>query len=138
MLLAQTGELELTDAQVVRLAAIARRSEARRRSLRASMDSAESRLQPGDTVARRQFGERMRANMTRAQEQQQIDQRDAIAVLTPDQQAKAWNRVANRPDRGMRRPGGFGMRERRMEPRAPRSRVPGEGLRPRRPGRIGL
>src|SRR5687768_10433401 len=51
MLLAQTGELELTDAQVVRLAAIARRSESRRRALRAAMDSAETRFgnQSGDT-----------------------------------------------------------------------------------------
>ena len=38
-LLAHTGELELTDAQVTRLAAIARRSAERRRALRVQMDS---------------------------------------------------------------------------------------------------
>src|SRR5512143_2978514 len=38
-LLAQTGDLKLTDAQVTRLAAIARRSAERRRALRAQMDS---------------------------------------------------------------------------------------------------
>jgi Spy/CpxP family protein refolding chaperone len=136
MLLAQTGELELTDAQVVRLAAIARRSESRRRALRAAMDSAETRFrgQPGDTTARRQFAQRMQADMQRAQDQMQADQRDAIAVLTPDQQAKAWNLVANRrpgmgEGRGMRGPG----RERGMR------RMPGtrgerqNGMRPKRP-----
>ena len=105
MLLAQTGELELTDAQVIKLAAIARRSEARRRAMRAAMDSGARRFQPGDTAARRQFGERMRADMQRAESQMQVDQRDAIAVLTPDQQAKAWNMVSNR---GARRGGGGG------------------------------
>src|SRR5687768_5009331 len=62
MLLAHTGELGLTDAQVVRLAAIARRGEGRRTALRASMDSARQRFAPGqavDTAARRQFRQRM-------------------------------------------------------------------------------
>src|SRR5437764_13957062 len=45
-MLGHTGELDLTDAQVVRLAAIARRSEARRRSMRAEMDSARERFGP--------------------------------------------------------------------------------------------
>src|ERR1043165_9920227 len=39
-LLAHTGDLELTDAQVVKLAAIARRGAARLRGIRARMDSA--------------------------------------------------------------------------------------------------
>src|SRR5688572_23256356 len=134
MLLSQTGELELTDAQVVRLAAIARRSEARRRTLRASMDSAQARFggQPGDSVARRQFGQRMQADMQRAEEQMRIDQRDAIAVLTADQQAKAWNIVSNRGSRmrGARdggRRGMQGMREgrgNRMRPPRPMMREP--------------
>jgi hypothetical protein len=127
MLLSQTGELGLTDAQVVRLAAIARRSEARRRAMRASMDSAEGRFrQPGDSVARRQFGERMRAELPRAQEQMQADQRDAIAVLTPDQQARAWTMVSSRGQRGFRGGRGFAPGERGM-----RRRPMGEGPRMR-------
>src|SRR5205809_3504748 len=55
MLLAHTGELELTDAQVVKLAAIARRADARRRSMRASADSMRMRMEsgPADSSARR-------------------------------------------------------------------------------------
>jgi hypothetical protein len=36
----------------------------------------------------------MRPNIQRLREQAQSDRRDAIAVLTPDQQALAWERVA--------------------------------------------
>lgn len=125
MLLSHVGELELTDAQVVRLAAIARRSEARRRSMRAALDSARTRFetQPTDTTARRQFRQRMQADFARAAEQSRTDQRDAIAVLNADQQAKAWDLVARRgPD--MRRMDG---------PRALR-RGPGE----MGPGRDGM
>src|SRR2546423_13470616 len=54
-LLAHTGELDLNDAQVVKLAAIARRAEARRRSMRASADSMRMRFQgppmAGDSAA---------------------------------------------------------------------------------------
>ncbi|HYC50598.1 MAG TPA: Spy/CpxP family protein refolding chaperone [Gemmatimonadaceae bacterium] len=109
LLLSSTGELGLTDQQVVRLAAIARRSEARRVSMRAAMDSARIRFTPGDTAGRRQFAARMRADAERAREQQRADQRDAIAILTPDQQAKAWEMVANR-GRAMRGSGVRGMR----------------------------
>lgn len=144
MLLARTGELGLTDAQVVRLAAIARRAQTRRTSLRSSMDSARQRFQPGqpaDSAARRQFRQRMQADMQKARDAARADQRDAIAVLTADQQVKAWEMVANRAraaragamrgrgGRGMkmrRRPDGVGepgMRERRpMDDRAPRPR----------------
>ena len=103
LLLANTAELDLTDAQVVKLAAIARRSEARRRSMRAVMDSARQRFgQPGaaDSAARRQFRDRMSADANRGREQARADQRDAIALLTPDQQARAWEMVSNR-QRGM-------------------------------------
>lgn len=115
MLLAHTGELGLTDAQVIRLAAIARRSETRRSTMRASMDSARQRFapgQPGDSVARRQFRQRMQADMEKAMDAGRVDQRDAIAVLNADQQAKAWEMVANRGRAGRRqhRPG---FRERR-------------------------
>ena len=130
-LLAQTGELNLTDAQVTRLAAIARRSAERRRAFRAQMDS----MRPAqgftggrpDSAARaqmRQRFEQMRPAMQRLRDQSQADRRDAIAVLTPDQQARAWERIATsgrmqrggmgrgfRPGRGM--PAGrMGMRGR--------------------------
>jgi hypothetical protein len=103
-MLAHTGELDLTDAQVLKLAAIARRSEARRRSMRAAMDSAQERFGPQagprDSASQRQFRDRMRADFTRVRDQVQADQRDAIAVLSADQQARAWNMVSAR-GRGM-------------------------------------
>ncbi len=141
MLLARTGDLGLTDAQVTRLAAIARRSAARRASMRASRDSMRARFTPGtrpDSATRRQLMERTRAEMQRAQEQARADRRDAIAVLTAEQQARAWEMVANRGGRGMRpgmrqgmRPGrpGAAMRGgRAMQPRQPmgQGRRPGE------------
>jgi hypothetical protein len=140
MLLANTAELGLSDAQVVRLAAIARRSEARRVALRATMDSNFRRMetQPVDTAARRQFRDRMRTSFDREREQGQTDLRDAIAVLNADQQAKAWQMVTNRGagrgiGRGGMRGGGGGMRGMR---RAPGDRPRGEsferGLRERR------
>ncbi len=131
-MLAHTGELNLTDAQVVKLAAIERRAEARRAAIRATMDSMRTRMMaqgmPTDSAARaarrNSMMTTMEATRTRVQEQQQADLRDAIAVLTPDQQAKAWQIIAqspraNRPARGMRpgamgqmRPGGMGQRMR--------------------------
>lgn len=107
LLLARTGELQLTDAQVVRLAAIARRSQARRQSMRASIDSARNRFSPGttpDSAARRQLGQRLRADAERMRDQEHADRRDAIAVLTADQQARAWEMVSRvGRERGMRR-----------------------------------
>jgi hypothetical protein len=142
LLLSNVGELELTDAQVVRLAAIARRSEMRRKALRASMDSARARYaQPGDSIARRQFRDRMRVDLDRALEQERVDQRDAIAVLNADQQVKAWQLVSNRGRaarsgmRGMR--GGRGPRpmldRRRSGEMRDRMRRP-DGQPPRAPG----
>ena len=99
MLLARTGELGLSDAQVVRLAAIARRAETRRAGLRAAMDSARQRFAAGrsaDTAARRAFRQRMMADVEKARDAARVDQRDAIAVLNADQQARAWEMVANR------------------------------------------
>ena len=130
-LLARTGELNLTDAQVTRLAAIARRSAERRRAFRAQMDSIRpaqgfGRTRP-DSAARaqmRQRFEQMRPAMQRLRDQSQADRRDAIAILTPDQQARAWERIATsgrmqrggmgrgfRPGRDMRG-GRMGMRGR--------------------------
>jgi parvulin-like peptidyl-prolyl isomerase len=100
-LLAQTGELNLTDAQVTRLAAIARRSAERRRALRLQMDSLRTQRGPSATrpdsaerARMRQSFEQMRPAMQRLRDQTEADRRDAIAVLTPDQQARAWERVA--------------------------------------------
>ena len=103
-LLGHTAEFRLTDAQVTRLAAIARRSTERRRSLRAQMDSMRPARTPGtrpDSATRersreqsRQRFEQMRPAMDRMRQQAQADRRDAIAVLTPDQQAQAWERIA--------------------------------------------
>lgn len=140
-LLAHTGEFGLTDAQVTRLAGIARRSAERRRSMRVRLDS----LRPDrgtrpDSATRdrmRQRFEQMRPQMDRMREQSLADRRDAIAVLTPDQQAQAWERIARSARSG---PGGFnrggrggmsrgGFRGRPM----PGGPMGGQGVGPRRP-----
>jgi hypothetical protein len=143
-LLAHTGELNLTDAQVTRLAAIARRSAERRRSLRAQMDSLRPQLRAGgarpDSASRAQMRqqmqqrmEQMQPAMQRLRDQAQADRREAIAVLTPEQQALAWERVATqgrmraRIGRGMG--AGFGPR------RGMRGPMPGDRLRPGMRGR---
>ena len=132
MFLARSGELELTDAQVVKLAGIARRTEARQKSLRAQMDSGRTRFtQPGDSAARRAFAQKMRDNMTKEQAASQTDLRDALAVLTPDQQAKAWQMNARRSAAGgvMRARNGRGAGARGRTP----GMRPGAGMRPRMP-----
>src|ERR1041385_200056 len=105
-LLSHTGDLELTDGQVVKLAAIARRGAVRLRGMRAAMDSARTRFNgppsPADTALRRQLRSRMRTEGTRLRDQFSADQRDAIAVLTPEQQGKAWQMVSRRAMGGMR------------------------------------
>src|SRR5690349_17338077 len=90
-LLAHTAEFKLTDAQVTRLAAIARRSAERRQALRTQMDSMRFQRGPSggrpDSAARaqmRQRFEQMRPAMDRVRQQSLTDRRDAIAVLTPD------------------------------------------------------
>ena len=155
MLLARTGELALTDAQVTRLAAIARRSAARRQSMRASLDSVRTRIGQGnrpDSAARRQLATRLRADAERMREQAHADRRDAIAVLTADQQAKAWELVSHRGRPGMRGGMGRGMRPQGMRPQGMRPQgarrmremrpqgppdgqrpVPGRQMQPRRP-----
>jgi hypothetical protein len=138
--LARTGELRLSDAQVVRLAAIARRSADRRRAMRARMDSIApgrrgARMDSTDRAARMREMESMRARFERERDQARADLRDAIAVLTPEQQAMAWEMTAGGPPsaRGarrerFRRDGGPG-RERR--PRGPEGGQP-PGARPPR------
>jgi hypothetical protein len=128
MLLSHTGDFKLTDQQVTRLAAIARRTAERRQAMRASMDSMfASRAAPpaagqgtarplGPPPAARAFAEKMR-------DQAHADLRDAIAVLTVDQQAMGWEMMARRGAAGARMgafgggPGGAmngGMMRRRM------------------------
>jgi hypothetical protein len=138
--LSRTGELRLTDAQVVRLAAIARRSAERRRAIRASMDSVGVRRRVrGDSVdraARLRATDQLRARFEREREQARADMRDALAVLTADQQAMAWEMTgrggpggrAARGERFRRGRGPGSTRERR--PRGPADRRPGEGQRP--------
>ncbi|HEX8245659.1 MAG TPA: hypothetical protein VF541_19255 [Longimicrobium sp.] len=110
-LLAMTGELRLTDAQVVRLAAIARRAAERHQAQRPPALPPGQRPSDADMARMRQQFEQMR-------EQERTDLRDAIAVLTPDQQARAWEMMAahhgpggmdgpGRMRRGMRAPGGM-------------------------------
>ena len=124
MLLSRTGELKLTDAQVGRLAAVARRSADRRTAMRASGDSLRTALRARATDSTRRAGLRepnpaIRSMMEKAQQGAHADLRDALAVLTPDQQATAFEMIARgknrsgggmREGRGMRR--GGGMRER--------------------------
>jgi hypothetical protein len=135
--LAHTGELRLTDAQVVRLAAIARRSEDRRRAARARLDSImPTRRPPTDSAGRaarmrdmEQMREQMRASIERQRDQARADLRDALAVLTPDQQVLAWEMVAAGPhrERGVR-----GARQREFRRGAPGMRAPRAA--PRQPG----
>lgn len=99
-ILSHTGDLALTDAQVVRLAAISRRTEARRKAFVARMDSARAaaRPAPGDSSSGPGRGRRApgpsATELQQARDQMHTDVRDAIAVLTPDQQATAWMMIA--------------------------------------------
>lgn len=137
MFLSQTGALQLTDQQVVRLAAIARRAEERRRALRTHLDSLRPQFAPGDTAARRA---RRAAPPTglfeRERDASHNDLRDALAVLTPDQQARAWEMVAARRAMQMG-PGGAMMRRGDgRDGRAGGLGAPRDGARPpaRQPG----
>jgi hypothetical protein len=100
-LLARTGTLQLTDQEVVKLAAIARRAADRHKAMRASFDSLRSQMrQGGDSAmrARRRSGPppQLMQAMQKEREAAHADLRDAIAVLTPDQQAHAWELVSAR------------------------------------------
>lgn len=95
MFLGCTGELQLTDAQVTKLAAIARRSQARQDAMRERMDSAmtTARISDGsqDGGAPMMTVVLRRSMPTDAERKaQHEDDRDAFAVLTPDQLATAW------------------------------------------------
>lgn len=115
-LLSHTGELKLSDQQVTRLAAIARRSADRRQAVMRSMDSLMARgPQRRDSAGRGRFAPspELRATAERLRDQRHADLRDALGVLTPDQQATAWELSAMRAGSWMARgpmPGGFGRR----------------------------
>ena len=115
-LLSHTGELKLNDQQVTRLAAIARRSSDRRQEAMRSMDSAMARRpQRRDSAGRGRFAPspELRATAERLRDQRHADLREALSVLTPDQQATAWELSAMRGGAWMARgplPGAFGRR----------------------------
>jgi len=137
-LLSHTGELKLSDQQVTRLAAIARRSADRRQAAMRSMDSAMARGPRRDSAGRGRFAPspELRATAQRMRDQRHSDLRDALGVLTPDQQATAWELSAMRGGAWMARgpmPGGFG---RRGGPPGPDNRFRG-GPAPRGDGRGG-
>jgi hypothetical protein len=121
--LAQTGELKLTDQQVTRLAAIARRSAEHRQAMRTSLDSLRPvQFGPGanrDSVRRQGPPAAARALGTRMRDQMHADLRDALAVLTPDQLATAWGMMERRGGGGG--PGGRSFRPQQMRP-MPRGR----------------
>ena len=98
-LLSHTGELKLSDQQVTRLAAIARRAAERRQGMRRSMDSlmsARSSARPDSLRGRMGPPPEMVATAERMRDQLHGDLRDALAVLSPDQLATAWEMIASR------------------------------------------
>jgi hypothetical protein len=96
LFLANTAQLQLNDQQVTRLAAIARRAEVRDQGRRAAIDSLRARWMTPATdsaarAARRmELANTMRTAMERARDERHADLRDALAVLSADQQARAW------------------------------------------------
>ena len=99
-LLAHTGELKLSDQQVTRLAAIARRFVRPPAGGDAGDGLAHVRAVPQrrDSAARGRFAPspELRAAAERLRDQRHADLRDALGVLTPDQQATAWELSARR------------------------------------------
>ena len=91
-LLAHTAELKLTDQQVTRLAAIARRAGERRQAAMRAMDSLATRGMRRDSAGRGPGGPppAMRAEAERMRDQRHAELKEALGVLTPDQQATAW------------------------------------------------
>jgi hypothetical protein len=117
-LLSHTGQLQLTDQQVVKLAAIARRAADRHKALHATFDSLRAQFRRGgDSGMRHREGPpaQLRAAMEKEHDANHADLRDALAVLTADQQASAWELVSERRlmrihHMGPRRDGGPTMR----------------------------
>lgn len=100
MLLAHTGELQLTDAQVTKLASIARRAEARQKAMHARMDSAMASMRMRAESEREGDGDgggmmstmmmRMPMQMEAERKAQHEDDRDAFSVVSTDQIATAY------------------------------------------------
>jgi hypothetical protein len=123
-LLAHTGDLQLTDQQVVKLAAIARRESGRRRAMMSAVDSMRRTFTPRrDSAGPPRRDPQMEARLTQVREQARTDLRDAITVLTPDQQAQAWMMMSQRGGRDR----GQGMRMRMREMGRMRARGPADG-----------
>lgn len=106
MFLAHTGDLQLTDAQVTRLAAIARRSEAREKAMHSRMDSAMKSMHErvevsgdGNGAPRAMMMMRMPMMSDADRKAQHEDDRDAFSVPTPDQLATAWEMMRAHHDR---------------------------------------
>jgi Spy/CpxP family protein refolding chaperone len=132
MLLGATGRLKLSDAQVVRLAAIARRAAERHEAMRTRMQAAHAGAPNRQAAPSEAEMQRMHQQMEQMHEQMRGDLRDALAVLTPDQQATAFEMVAHHASgRGAHGPGNPGL-HRRMAPGA--HGRPGAPARMRHPG----
>ena len=108
MFLAHTGDLQLSDAQVTKLAAIARRSEARQKATQARMDSSMksmhervevSRDGNGNGAPRAMMMMRMPMPSEADRKAQHEDDREAFSVPTPDQLATAWEMMRGHHER---------------------------------------
>jgi len=99
-LLAHVGELKLTDQQVTKLVAVARRSDERHHAMRTTMDSLARLAPPPAASSAPRAPDAMRAAMERAREMERGEIRDALAVLTVDQLADVW--MMRRPAGGRR------------------------------------
>jgi hypothetical protein len=104
MFLGAAGQLQLSDSQVTRLATIARRSASRREAMKARMDSAMMAAHArvgsamhdgadGGAMMMMMMSMPMLSSADRAA--QHTDDRDAFAILTPDQLATAWELMAS-------------------------------------------
>jgi hypothetical protein len=132
-LLSQTSTLELTDQQVLQLAELARAADARREALRADLQAARPAQPPESNTDRSALRTRLQAAREEYRSTLERERVAAIALLTPEQQARAWELLARagtrgaaamrpRPDVG-RSPG---MRGRMAPPRGERPLPPEE------------
>ena len=139
MLLAHTGDLKLTDAQVTKLAAIARRAADRRKSMMSTMDSLRAKNPPPVGAApepRQGPPPAALAHMEKMRDAAHVDLRDAITVLTPEQQAQGWEMMARGAHGG---PPGAGRRGMQGGPgmQGPQGAGAADGAPPRGPVRPG-
>jgi hypothetical protein len=109
-LLSNSTALELSNDQVVRLAELARTSEARQQEVREQMQGVRPQTrdqQQIDPAVR----EQMRGMMEQRRTELTSEREQAIAVLSTEQQAQAWELLASaRPQRMAGRAGGPRMR----------------------------